>query len=147
MAAQSHQVHPEVVQRLNKAEAALHDGVLMKQGSILKNWKERHFVLYSSGQLRYFKQRGHNRRVLRGSIDLHQCTGMTQGRQHTAPPNGWPPHVPDLACLAIHAPRRTYYFYATNRAEMDVWLAHLDPFVRRIRHAQPEYQNLNADLP
>eukprot|EP00035_Acanthoeca_spectabilis_P038636 m.54907 g.54907 ORF g.54907 m.54907 type:complete len:209 (-) comp9225_c0_seq2:1153-1779(-) len=101
----------------------LHTGFLVKQGKIFKNWKNRWFVLYSDGKLRYFKKHPGGSGVPEvgtqaGTIDVTRVTEMSKGEDVDG--FKWP--CADVrSCFTIMLPHRTYYLVCGHVDEALDW--------------------------
>eukprot|EP00037_Helgoeca_nana_P033004 m.416279 g.416279 ORF g.416279 m.416279 type:complete len:207 (+) comp29908_c0_seq1:263-883(+) len=101
----------------------LHTGFLVKQGKIFRNWKNRWFVLYSDGKLRYFKKHPGGTGVPQvgthaGTLDVTRVQKTSKGED--IPGFKWP--CSDVrSCFAVVLPHRTYYLVCGHVDEALDW--------------------------
>mmetsp|Transcript_28255 Transcript_28255/g.74108 ORF Transcript_28255/g.74108 Transcript_28255/m.74108 type:complete len:210 (+) Transcript_28255:334-963(+) len=101
----------------------LHVGFLVKQGKIFKNWKNRWFVLYNDGKLRYFRKHPGGTGVPEvgtqaGTIDIRKVTELIKGEDVE---NFKWPCSDTRSCFAAVLPHRTYYLICRNSDEALDW--------------------------
>ncbi|XP_076830705.1 dual adapter for phosphotyrosine and 3-phosphotyrosine and 3-phosphoinositide [Brachyhypopomus gauderio] len=84
------------------------EGYLVKQGGIIKNWKQRWFTL-NKNELKYFKDKMFADPIR--TLDLTACSAVqfdyTQER---------------INCFCLVFPERTYYLCAKSGVEADEWM-------------------------
>jgi len=104
-------------------------GFLIKQGKIIKNWKQRWFEVDNEGVLKYYKQSPGEKFSVPGSqsgtIDLTKCSETVKGANVEG--KSWP--TSNVAsCFSMIMPHRTYYLVARSQQEADDWTTFIDVF-------------------
>ena len=94
------------------------EGVLVKQGKVVKNWKSRYFVLnMSENKLRYFKNKGD--KTEKGFIDFSKTiTVLTVEDCKTA----WPSKANKKNCFGLRSEIQTMYIYAETADSFELWM-------------------------
>ncbi|CAL4106684.1 unnamed protein product, partial [Meganyctiphanes norvegica] len=111
----SHQLYEDYSS--NVAENRTHEGYLWKRGSLLKNWKQRWFVLDSiKHQLRYYDSMEDSH--CKGVIELSDVTTVTP----SGPTPGAPKKVDDRAFFDVNTRRRLYNFCASDGQAAQDWI-------------------------
>lgn len=102
-------------------------GFLVKQGKIVKNWKNRWFELGSDQRLKYFRQSPGNKPSVAGTeagiINLRHCSKVLKGKDAGLKKWG----TEDVAtCFALVLPHRTFYLYAAHANEAADWQTYIE---------------------
>lgn len=102
-------------------------GFLVKQGKIVKNWKNRWFELGSDQRLKYYRQSPGNKPSAAGTeagiINLRHCSKVLHGKDVGSKKWG----TEDLAtCFALVLPHRTFYLYAAHANEAADWQTYIE---------------------
>ncbi|KAK8735253.1 hypothetical protein OTU49_005586 [Cherax quadricarinatus] len=101
----------------NVAENRTHEGYLWKRGSLLKNWKQRWFVLDSvKHQLRYYDSMEDSH--FKGIIELSDVVAVIP----SGPTQGAPKKVDDRAFFDLQTKRRLYNFCASDGQAAQEWI-------------------------
>ncbi|XP_042205463.1 myotubularin-related protein 13-like isoform X3 [Homarus americanus] len=101
----------------NVAENRTHEGYLWKRGSLLKNWKQRWFVLDSvKHQLRYYDSMEDSH--FKGIIELSDVVAVIP----SVPTQGAPKKVDDRAFFDLQTKRRLYNFCASDGQAAQEWI-------------------------
>ncbi|XP_047497581.1 myotubularin-related protein 13-like isoform X3 [Penaeus chinensis] len=101
----------------NVAENRTHEGYLWKRGSLLKNWKQRWFVLDSmKHQLRYYDSMEDSH--FKGIIELSDVVAVVP----SGPTQGAPKKVDERAFFDLQTKRRLYNFCASDGAAAQEWI-------------------------
>ncbi|XP_076069162.1 SET domain binding factor isoform X2 [Oratosquilla oratoria] len=101
----------------NVAENRTHEGYLWKRGSLLKNWKQRWFVLDSiKHQLRYYD-----------SVEDSHCKGIIElsdvvAVQPSGPTPGVSKRADDRSFFELQTKRRSYNFCACDAQGAQEWI-------------------------
>eukprot|EP00040_Diaphanoeca_grandis_P039642 m.259670 g.259670 ORF g.259670 m.259670 type:complete len:209 (-) comp38497_c0_seq1:121-747(-) len=104
-------------------------GFLIKQGKVIKNWKNRWFEVGANGLMKYYRQSPGDKFSVPGSesgtIDLTQCVQTLKGPNIAK--KTWP--ETNLGnCFAMVLPHRTYYLIARTPNEVNDWLSFINVF-------------------
>ncbi len=89
-----------------------HQGELMKQGHIIKNWKRRNFVL-TDGELAYYSGS-----KMKGMVYMDEVTNVRKVEERRK-------------SIEISTPSRTYTLEADSEADVDEWLLALNETIAR----------------
>ncbi|KAK8374631.1 hypothetical protein O3P69_007809, partial [Scylla paramamosain] len=106
----------------NVAENRTHEGSLWKRGSLLKNWKQRWFVLDSvKHQLRYYDSVGMEDSHFKGIIELSDVVAVVP----STPTQGAPKKVDERAFFDLQTKRRLYNFCASDAQAAKEWIENI----------------------
>lgn len=121
---------PKLVTELRVAPVAIMRGTLEKQGGNVKNWKERFWLLDSTGILAYFKDRSKGNSAL-GVINLSQVTVIIKGEDAGSV---WPAGYDPKAGFGLETlSKRTYFVHASKEQEALSWRIALSIFGWMVR--------------
>ncbi|KAB5581872.1 hypothetical protein PHYPO_G00180580 [Pangasianodon hypophthalmus] len=84
------------------------EGYLVKQGGIIKNWKQRWFTL-NRNELKYFKDKMFSEPIR--TLDLTACSAVQFDYSQER-----------VNCFCLVFPERTYYLCAKSGVEADEWI-------------------------
>ncbi|XP_028822256.1 dual adapter for phosphotyrosine and 3-phosphotyrosine and 3-phosphoinositide-like [Denticeps clupeoides] len=98
------------------------EGYLVKQGSIIKSWKQRWFTL-SRNQLKYFKDKMFMEPIR--TLDLTACSAVQFDYSRER-----------INCFCLVFPERTFYLCAKSGAEADEWIRILRWKLSQIRRGR-----------
>ncbi|XP_003978642.2 dual adapter for phosphotyrosine and 3-phosphotyrosine and 3-phosphoinositide isoform X1 [Takifugu rubripes] len=87
---------------------ATKEGYLVKQGAIMKNWKQRWFTLYRY-ELKYFKDKMFEKPIR--TLDLRACSAVQFDYSHDR-----------INCFCLVFPERIFYLCAKSGMEADEWI-------------------------
>ncbi|XP_056915005.1 dual adapter for phosphotyrosine and 3-phosphotyrosine and 3-phosphoinositide isoform X2 [Takifugu flavidus] len=87
---------------------ATKEGYLVKQGAIMKNWKQRWFTLYRY-ELKYFKDKMCEKPIR--TLDLRACSAVQFDYSHDR-----------INCFCLVFPERIFYLCAKSGMEADEWI-------------------------
>lgn len=110
-----------------QAPDIVYAGFLVKQGKLVKNWKNRWFELGTDQRLKYYKQSPGNKPSVAGTelgvINLRFCEKVVRGEYSDL--KKWP--VKDLnTCFSLVLPHRTYYLRACHSNEAADWRTYIE---------------------
>ncbi|KAK3881739.1 hypothetical protein Pcinc_013822 [Petrolisthes cinctipes] len=101
----------------NVAENRTHEGYLWKRGSLLKNWKQRWFVLdIVKHQLRYYDS--NEDAHFKGIIELSDVVAVIP----STPTQGAPKKIDERAFFDLQTKRRLYNFCASDGQAAQEWI-------------------------
>lgn len=106
-------------------------GFLVKQGKVIKNWKNRWFELGSDQRLKYYRQSPGNKPSVAGTeagiINLRFCNKVLKGSECGL--KKWP--TQDLStAFALVLRHRTYYLYASHPNEANDWQTYINLYAK-----------------
>lgn len=117
---------------MSEAPETIYAGFLVKQGKVVKNWKNRWFELGADQRIKYYKQSPGNKPSVAGTelgvINLRFCEKVVNGVDSDL--KKWP--VNDLrVCFSLVLPHRTYYFQAAHPQEALDWQTYINLYRTR----------------
>uniref|UniRef100_A0AAY5E7Q3 Dual adapter for phosphotyrosine and 3-phosphotyrosine and 3-phosphoinositide n=1 Tax=Electrophorus electricus TaxID=8005 RepID=A0AAY5E7Q3_ELEEL len=99
---------PSIYESVVAPSLGTKEGYLVKQGAIIKNWKQRWFTL-NRNELKYFKDKMFADPIR--TLDLTACSAVQfDYSQHR------------VNCFCLVFPERTFYLCAKSGAEADEWI-------------------------
>ncbi|KAK7905046.1 hypothetical protein WMY93_017653 [Mugilogobius chulae] len=104
---------------LNAPALGTKEGYLIKQGAIVRNWKQRWFTL-SRYELKYFRDRDYEEPIR--TLDLRECSAVQFDYSQDK-----------VNCFCMVFPERTFYMCAKTGVEADEWLKILQWKLSQIR--------------
>lgn len=120
-------------QNSNMADVEIvYAGFLVKQGKVIKNWKNRWFELGADQRLKYYRQSPGNKPSVAGTeagiINLRFCNKILKPDETNV--KKWPSE--DLStCFALVLPHRTYYLCAAHANEANDWQTYIDLYCKQ----------------